>query len=197
MLLSIRKPSGQKGSGEGRVDGAPSAEVTDAFLDCHGRIRHFVVILERLVAGAAASSAEVADAADACRRYFVEALPLHVADEDDSLVPRLRGIEPTLDAALDRMRDEHRDHDAMIAEVVRLCERLVADPEHAHRLDADETARVAELRRALEAHLLHEETTVFVAAREHLSADAKARIADEMRERRKHLDGAAIELSRQ
>ena len=39
----------------------------------------------------------VLEASRRCERYFSEALPLHVEDEEQSLLPRRRGRTPELD----------------------------------------------------------------------------------------------------
>jgi hypothetical protein len=55
-------------------------DVVDMLAACHERIRTFSTM-----ACAIASGGDVREAAAAVRRYFAEAYPLHVADEEELL----------------------------------------------------------------------------------------------------------------
>src|SRR5690606_25886197 len=78
---------------------------------CHERIRRFTAMAVALTEPSAQSRppSEVTDAADGVRRYLAVALPLHAADEELSITPRLRARAPSLAPALDRMCQEHVD----------------------------------------------------------------------------------------
>ena len=66
----------------------------DLLLACHMRIRHFGQLASALPGAQEAGAADVIDAAQRLHRYFTVALPLHVADEDESVRPRLDAHAP-------------------------------------------------------------------------------------------------------
>lgn len=158
----------------------PDDGVAGALLACHERIRRFAALAVRL-AHSDAPPAERAEAAAAVIRYFTLALPLHAEDEDRSLAPRLRGRDAALDAALDRIADEHVTHVAPLAAVVDACRAIVAAPDAP--TPPSLAADAAALASAFEAHLRHEEATLVPAAATLAAADA-AEIHAEMRARR-------------
>src|SRR4051812_25565021 len=84
-------------------------DIVDILLECHERIRSFTGLARRLASTHGLSEEEVRDAAARVTRYFSEALPLHVADEEQSILPRLSGRSPELDAALNGMQREHHE----------------------------------------------------------------------------------------
>jgi len=132
---------------------------------CHQRIRRFAATAVALAAPAAAGRGddEVAEAAAAVRRYFAVALPLHVEDEDLTLTPRLRGRDPAVDAALDRMHAEHRLHRVPLARLIALCAELAEHPERRAARAAELGPLAAELAESFERHLVLEESAVFPA----------------------------------
>jgi hypothetical protein len=115
-------------------------DVVDALLECHERIRRFAALAVTLAEARAPGAEEVREAAGQVRRYFLEALPLHVADEDESIVPRLRGRDAEVDAALATMSAEHEGHRAPLAELVSTCAALEAAPAAATRSASSRTA---------------------------------------------------------
>jgi iron-sulfur cluster repair protein YtfE (RIC family) len=157
----------------------PPVEQTPAnlILECHARIRSFAAIAVRL-AGEDAPEAEVAEAATAVHRYFTQALPLHVADEERSLAPRLRQFAPDTSEALAAMEREHRAHEALLARLIPAWESLRADPGPRRATLAD----AARFQTALEEHLVAEERLV-VPALLHLPAAESSAIVDELRQR--------------
>lgn len=164
-----------------RLGAKPAADETPAglVLDCHARIRTFSGLAVTL-ATAAAPDAEVADAAARVHRYFTQALPLHVTDEEQSLAPRLRRYAPEVLAALGDMEREHRDHERLLAGLIAAWAAIGGDPgRRAASADA-----AAHLRDELERHLAAEERLV-VPALARLPADEARAILDEMRARRR------------
>lgn len=186
MLLRIR----DRKQGPDEAEARPR-DAVDLLLDCHARIRSFHGLALKLADTASPTPDEITGAATSVVRYFTLALPLHVDDEERSILPRLLGRDPALDQALEAMRAEHRDIESGLAQVVTLCAQL-----------RDAPARHAELREALARaahaldgawlrHLGGEEALVFPAMRARLDAEAMRAILTEMRARR---DGApAIE----
>jgi iron-sulfur cluster repair protein YtfE (RIC family) len=110
-------------------------------------------------------------------------LPLHVRDEEESTLPRLRAHSPEVDRALDRMDAEHDEHGPKLAALLRACAAVRGAPhERALRVALLEVAR--ELEQDFQAHLELEETVLFPAIRASLSADVQAEIVRELRARR-------------
>src|SRR5512140_1897216 len=64
-------------------------DAVDMLLACHQRIRNFTGIALRLAEVEGAGAPEIANAAEAVHRYYAIALPLHEADENESVYPRL------------------------------------------------------------------------------------------------------------
>jgi hypothetical protein len=105
-------------------------DALDLLLACHGRIRSFTSLAVTLAGGRGLADAEVAEAAGAVARYFGVALPLHVADEDESLMPRLLAAPAAraLDEPLRTMEREHVEIEAHLAAFVPVWEELAAEP---------------------------------------------------------------------
>jgi hypothetical protein len=160
------------------VDDTPAGRV----LDCHARIRSFVQVAGSLAQAADVPAAEVADAAGRVHRYFTVALPLHVADEEQSIDPRVAQHAPGLREALAAMHREHLAADVLLAELVPAWAALKETPARDDLRRA--TARAAaELAQALEAHLADEERLI-VPAITRLPPDEQQAILAEMRARR-------------
>lgn len=170
MLVSLGVPSG----GEGLVE---------LLLACHARIRRFSRLALTIGARADLAPAEVKDVAAQCLRYFTEALPLHVRDEEDSLWPRLAGRSAQLDAALAQMRAQHFAHGPRVEALTEALRQVHATPE-----DAGARRRLAVTAATVESdfeeHLQLEETALFpFIGRELSDGEQQAAIA-ELRARR-------------
>ncbi len=157
--------------GEQRGEG----DVVDSLLDCHRRIRAFLAMAARVGQGGDPAD-QVAEACAQIGRYFREAMPRHVADEEESILPRLRGRAADIDAALAGMHEQHAAHEEHVAELAA----AVAAPEARPRI----ATAAAALEEALAPHLDLEEAIVFPAIRRLLTAQDLADIAAEMRARR-------------
>jgi hemerythrin-like domain-containing protein len=115
-------------------------------------------------------------------RYFTQALPLHVADEEQSIEPRLRALgRADLDAALARMEAQHDEHEPMLARLIPRWAQLAERPEAA--LAAATRADAGSLVRAMEDHLSAEEQSILPAVAS-LPVEQQQAIAAEMRARR-------------
>ena len=147
-------------------------------LDCHERIRKFAGIALRLAAGKDHPANEVREAVQAVHRYFTVALPLHEADEEQSLQPRL-----VPSAALATMVSEHREIDALLGEelVPRWTRLIDAPADRALRLATGDPAQ--RLSALMQRHLELEEQSIFPAI-DLLSPDVQAALVAEMRGRR-------------
>ncbi|MGH9475140.1 MAG: hemerythrin domain-containing protein [Terriglobales bacterium] len=159
-----------------------SSDAVDMLLGCHQRIRHFTAMARHLAA-LDAPQEQIPAAARAVFRYYSVALPLHEADENESVYPRLRASAPppALALANQAMLDQHATIDRIIVALLPLWQALEQHPESAPAT----AASVAELDRAWSEHLELEERLIFPALRAHLSLKDLADIRAEMAARRK------------
>jgi iron-sulfur cluster repair protein YtfE (RIC family) len=157
--------------------------LVDLLLECHGRIRMFSALARTVGERVDASAEETVEACARCERYFREALPLHVADEEESLVPRLHGRATELDTALVAMAAQHAEHEAMVCALVEALARVRAAPGDvgARALLRECAGRAC---RDFEAHLALEEEVVFPAVRALLGAMEQAEVVAALRARR-------------
>ncbi len=158
--------------------------IVELLLECHQRIRSFIQLAARLAAASDAPEEQISDAAGKVLRYFEEALPLHVQDEEQSLLPRLRGHDERVDAALDQMCEEHASHQSGLEKLTGLCRTLRGAPERHSELSSELARVAAELDVEFGAHLHSEEETVIPAIARFLSAKEQADMILELRERR-------------
>jgi hypothetical protein len=169
---------------------APRRPVGDSptalLLDCHVRIRRHVELAQRLGEAQPVEPApgQIVEAATACLRYFTVALPLHTADEELSLRPRLGAADGDLTLALATMAREHRPIDSTLAELVPLWTGLTFEPGRRPELRPALDAGAARLAELFAAHLAAEERDVFPAIARHLGPEQQAALVAEMRARR-------------
>jgi hemerythrin-like domain-containing protein len=168
------------------IAGRPSApsDSVDLLLECHDRIRSFLVLAARIPGAIDGDEAVIADAAARVRRYFVEALPLHAQDEERSILPRLSGLAPDVDAALATMAREHLEHERPLGALVADCELLARDPRRLAERAESIAAAARELELHFVRHLRAEETVIFPAMRRLLDPGADREIVREIRLRR-------------
>jgi hemerythrin-like domain-containing protein len=160
-----------------------SEDVVDLLRDCHERIRRFLIQARVLAEAACTDPEEIRAAASQIRRYFTEAFPMHVSDEDEQIVPRLRGASPDVDRALAMMASGHASHGALIARLVAICASLEQDPRRLSVASVELTRIAALLATELEAHLELEERAIFPAVR-HLPEHVRDAIRGAIRARR-------------
>src|SRR5512138_2963034 len=139
----------------------PAEDIVDLLLECHARIRSFSDLAVRLGEVHEAAPDEIRDAAARVRRYFVEALPLHARDEEESVLPRLAGRDAVVDAALVAMHRDHVGHGELLEPVLAICAELVAVPGRHAELAPSLAEAGRRLRAHFEAHLASEEGTIF------------------------------------
>jgi hemerythrin-like domain-containing protein len=168
-----------------RIGRAPTqGDVVDALVDCHQRIRDFSSLAVRLATSQGLSADEIREAAAGVHRYFAVALPLHARDEEESLLPRLEGRDPALDAELAEMMREHAEHGDPTDRVLAACSKLQANPDELAAIAPAFSAAARELERHFQVHLEREERVIFPAIRSLLDPPTRERIQTEMRERR-------------
>ncbi len=162
---------------------AESEQIVDLLLACHGRIRSFLALATAIAEPDAGEPAEIVEATARIRRYFRVALPLHVEDEEQGVLPRLQGRSPALDAALDRMCEEHHEHVGPLRDLLASCDSLAAEPGAARaRASLSRAAKV--LGDAFEPHLAAEESVVFPAIVALLTDEEQRAMVIELRRRR-------------
>jgi iron-sulfur cluster repair protein YtfE (RIC family) len=162
-----------------------TVEVVDLLRECHERIRKFLGQARRLAMAATVPADEVRTAADQIRRYFAESFPMHLADEDEQIAPRIARASADVDHALARMRGDHVDHAPRITQLVELCVAIERDPRQLATLSAELAQVAALLEHELELHLELEERIVFPAL-EQLPQRERDSIREAMRTRREH-----------
>jgi iron-sulfur cluster repair protein YtfE (RIC family) len=155
-------------------------------LDCHGRIRNFTALAQRLATAHASPPDQIREAAVGVRRYFMVALPLHAEDEERSLTPRLlaAGASAELKDALAAIASQHLAIDVTLAALDPLWKALAQEPTQL----ATHASALAEQAALLEAqwqeHLPLEESVIFPAIAQLLDAAAQQAIVGEMAARR-------------
>ncbi len=161
-------------------------DAVDMLLACHQRIRNFTGIALRLVEVEGAGPEEVANAAEAVHRYYTVALPLHEADENESVYPRMRKVlSQENDArALELMVEQHGPIDELVARLVPLWNELRASPAKLPVLQGELRVHAARLLELWKEHLSLEEEIVFPLIRKSLPAEDLAAVHREMKQRR-------------
>jgi hemerythrin-like domain-containing protein len=169
----------------------PTTDQEDAItllLGCHDRIRHFTEVADRLNLNERSPAADRKQAASTVLRYYEIALPLHEADENDSIYPRLQRALPPgeLADANQAMIDQHTEIDALVAQLLPMWRTIAADPAQQEKLSAALGNRVQRLKQLWTSHLRLEEEVVIPAMRRFLSQQDLAAIEAEMRARRQN-----------
>ena len=175
------------------------SEPTGLLSDCHRRVEMFMDSLQNVANRADHELTEdTRRALDLALRYFREAAPKHMADEEDSLFPRLRKInDPELQAALcrlDELEADHRWAEPLHAKVEQLGNQYLAEG----RLSPDDARgfrdTVDRLQHMYRRHIKLEDHEVFPIASKLLTADLKQQIAREMENRRGLGSGRPVQL---
>jgi hemerythrin-like domain-containing protein len=161
-----------------------AADIVDVLLECHDRIRSFIDLARRIALASPVSHADIGEAAQRVVRYFSESLPLHVVDEEESIVPRLTGRDAALDAALNTMRREHEEHKPDLELLLRTCRMLMDSPERLAELRETVLGAASSLQQQFVRHLEQEEKTIFPAIRRLLSPVDHQAMLRELRARR-------------
>jgi iron-sulfur cluster repair protein YtfE (RIC family) len=157
--------------------------VVDLLLECHERIRTFLRMASDLAAVRSAEEDEIRSVAAQIQLYFSEALPMHIADEQELLLPQIASRSPEIDRALAQMVDEHGEHTQWVDRLTALCTIIASDPRQLAAV-APELGRLArELTEDMTKHLELEERVLFPVLRQ-LSNERREEILIAMRERR-------------
>lgn len=150
---------------------------------CHERIRDNLVLARRIATERQIDPEDLRQAAERVQRYFGIALPLHVADEDASIAPRLASSSAVLSVTLDVMHQQHLTYHPLLEWLVDLCSRVAQKPEEITATRELILQTLALLETPMQTHLELEEQVVFPAVAR-LSTEVQASIVSEMRARR-------------
>lgn len=174
------------------IGAAPESSFADPIgllTDCHRRIERFLSVLAQVGAMQGRPLAnEQRTALETALRYFREAAPKHVADEEQTLFPRLRSLDrpemKALFARVDSLEREHSQPEKSHTEVDRLGQTWLASGS----LPPTEAARfsglVAELADLYREHIAVEERELFPAAGALLGKPQRDAMGSEMAARR-------------
>lgn len=161
-------------------------EVVEVLTACHRNIRHHFVIARRLVVrGPQCELQEVRDIAAQIRHYFGVALPLHVADEEQTIAPRLC-LDPSVATLVKRLTRDHAHHQSLVDTLVALCGEVEQAPERLSAINGRLSKPVELLATDLAMHLELEERLMFPLVRS-LPLSVRSEMHTEIRRRR---DGA-------
>jgi len=169
--------------------GEPAATSPQELLQgCHARIRHYVQLGRTLATTRGVAEAEVADAAAAIYRYFNLALPMHEADEDETIYPRICSAQPAGGLVLDAakaMVEQHRAINELTVELLELCATLDRTPTRLTQLAPELDHVTRALEQVFGAHLLLEETVIIPALTDLFPPEVITEMLNEMNDRRR------------
>ena len=163
-----------------------NSELSDLLLGCHQRIRHFTAVAARLAHAQGARPKEIQDAAETVYRYYSVSLPLHEADEEDSLRPRLSAVaDSTVQHALAAMHDQHMAIDDLLERLLPLLRLVGNNPDVLADAGVEMCSITGALSEMFDAHLKMEEEVIFPAMAQSLTENDRAGLLSEVRNRRK------------
>ena len=161
-------------------------DALDLLMGCHERIRHFTATANKLAHAPSASAFEVRQAAAGVYRYYSVSLPLHEADEEDTLRPRLDKVaDASVSHALAAMHDQHLAIDELIERLLPLLQLVERNPAALQETGGEMCAITKALDEVFGAHLQLEEQVIFPVIREVLSEQVRGEMLAEMKGRRK------------
>lgn len=163
---------------------ASSRSAVESLVDCHKKIRHFTSVVQRLAHAEGSALPEISAAAEAAYRYFTVSLPLHEADEEDSLHPRLKSAGPEVQSALDAMCHQHEAIDDMIERLLPVLRLVAGNPAALPQAHGELCTLSKALSEVFQGHLDLEEKVIFPAVQT-LSAASQSELLAEMQDRRK------------
>ena len=166
--------------------GPKTEDAVDLLVGCHQRIRHFTSVAVKLAHAQGATPEEIAQAAAAVHRYYSVSLPLHEADEDQSLNPRLSAVaDDKVRHALLAMGDQHQAIDDLIERLLPLLVMVKNNPDLLHAAGTEMCSITKVLDEIFQAHLQMEEEVIFPAIHSALPEPVQQDLLREMQGRRK------------
>lgn len=165
-------------------------DAVDLLTGCHQRIRHFTDVAVKLAHAQGASPDEIVRAAAAVHRYYTVSLPLHEADEEETLRPRLEAVvDQKARHALAAMSDQHLAIDELLERLLPLLVMVRNNPETLPAAGAEMCSVTKALDEVFRGHLQMEEEVIFPAIREALPESTQKDMLGEMQSRRKQGSG--------
>src|ERR1035437_6907409 len=159
-------------------------DAVDLLVGCHQRIRHFTGVAVKLAHEQGAAPEEIAQAAAGVYRYYSVSLPLHEADEDQTLQPRLRAVaDEQVRHALLAMGDQHQAIDELIERLLPLLVLVTNNPDTLTEVGGEMCSLTKALEEIFRAHLQMEEEVIFPAIRQVLPGHAREEMLREMQQR--------------
>jgi hypothetical protein len=163
----------------------PPEDALDLLTGCHQRIRHFTAAAVKLAHAQGALPDDIRQAAAAVHRYYSVSLPLHEADEEATMRPRLDAVvNERVRHALVAMHDQHQAIDELIERLLPLLMLVEGNPDTLHDAGNEMCSITRALQDVFNAHLQLEEEVIFPAIRESLPDEDRAAMLAEMRTRR-------------
>jgi hypothetical protein len=163
----------------------PPEDAVDLLTGCHQRIRHFTGVATKLAHAQGATAEEIRQAAAGVYRYYSVSLPLHEADEEHTLRPRLDPVaDERVRHALLAMADQHMAIDELIERLLPLLRLLEQNPDTQSQVGGEMCTLTKALDEIFRVHLELEETVIFPAIRDLLPETARAEMLAEMQQRR-------------
>lgn len=119
-------------------------------------------------------------------RYLSVSLPLHEADEEETLRPRLDAVAgDRVRHALVAMHDQHQAVDELIERLLPLLLLVERNPATIHEAGGEMCSITKALQEIFDAHLKLEEDAIFPAIRDSLPESERLAMLKEMQQRRK------------
>ncbi len=163
----------------------PPEDAVDLLIGCHQRIRHFTAAAMKLAHAQGATPDEIRQAAAAVYRYYSVSLPLHEADEEETVRPRLDPVAgERVRHALLAMADQHQGIFELVERLMPLLQLLEQNPGALPQVGGEMCSLTTALDEIYRAHMQLEEDVIFPAIREVLPESARAEMLAEMRQRR-------------
>ena len=180
-----------------QISPAPKAkgenDAVGLLIGCHQRIKHFTSVATKLAHAQATTPQEIQDAAETVYRYYSVSLPLHEADEEDSLRPRLDKIpDERVHHALAAMHDQHMAIDDLLERLLPLLRLVGNNPAAIGETGGEMCSITKALSEMFAAHLQMEEEVIFPAIEQSLTSDDRAELLSDMRGRRKQGRGVTV-----
>ena len=170
-----------------RAPNQPPEDALDLLLGCHQRIRHFTAVAAKLAHAQGATDDEIRMTAAGVYRYFSVSLPLHEADEEETLLPRLDAVgDDRVRHALIAMHDQHQAIDELIERLLPLLLLVERNPAALDQAGGEMCAITKLMEEIFAAHLQLEEDTIFPAIRSQLPDTIRPEMLAEMQARRQH-----------
>lgn len=169
-----------------RPSNQPPEDALELLIGCHQRIRHFTATAVKLAHAQGAEPQEIRQAAAGVYRYYSVSLPLHEADEEDTLRPRLDAVaDERVRHALIAMHDQHQAIDELIERLLPLLLLVERNPGALPEVGDEMCSITKALEEVFGAHLQLEEDAIFPAIREVLPESVRAEVLAEMQQRRR------------